>query len=299
MLTNFFPNDGNGVFKIHAIAEDIEGHQFPLGFKTITVDNANAVKPFGALDTPNQGGTASGSDFINWGWVLTPQPNIIPTDGSTIKVWVDGINLGHPTYNIYRSDIATKFPGYANSDGAVGYFYIDTTTYENGLHTIQWTATDSGGNTDGIGSRYFNILNTSQPDSQGLDMSQISAIPSDTSEPLAISTGYNDYQALTQILPGKDGIVKIKAWELDRIKIKLPGKVLSIQGFQLVDNRPSHLPAGFTLDARSGTILWQMGVGFSGTYNYLFVVTDLKGERIKRRITVQVSPKLNRPILKQ
>jgi len=109
MLTNFLPNSGNGTFVIHAIATDFVGKTTTLGTKTIHCNNANAVKPFGAIDTPTQGGSASGSSFINWGWVLTPQPDHIPTDGSTINVYVDGVNLGHPTYNIYRSDIATLF----------------------------------------------------------------------------------------------------------------------------------------------------------------------------------------------
>jgi hypothetical protein len=52
------------------------------------------------------------------------------------------------------------FPGYANSSGAAGYFYLDTRAYKNGVHTIQWVATDDAGNTDGIGSRYFTIQNT-------------------------------------------------------------------------------------------------------------------------------------------
>ncbi|UCH94271.1 MAG: hypothetical protein JSV88_28940 [Candidatus Aminicenantes bacterium] len=159
LLTNFLPNGGNGVFTIQATATDASSHQVSLGTITITCDNANAVKPFGAIDTPTQGGTASGSPFVNWGWVLTPQPNKIPTNGSTIDVWIDGVNVGHPHYNIYRSDIAALFPGYANSNGAAGYFYLDTTAYENGVHTIQWTAKDNAGNTDGIGSRYFTIQN--------------------------------------------------------------------------------------------------------------------------------------------
>ncbi len=160
MLTNFLPNGGNGTYTIDAIAADSEGNQVTLGSKTIICDNAHAVKPFGAIDTPAQGGTASGSSFVNWGWVLTPQPNNIPNNGTTINVYVDGVYLGHPTYNIYRKDIADLFPGYANSSGAVGYFYLDTTAFENGVHTIQWTATDNAGNTDGIGSRYFTIQNT-------------------------------------------------------------------------------------------------------------------------------------------
>jgi hypothetical protein len=88
-------------------------------------------------------------------------PNSIPIDGSTINVWVDGLLLGHPVYNNYRADIATLFPGYANSNGAVGVFSLDTTGYANGVHTIEWSATDTAGNTDGIGSRYFTIQNLS------------------------------------------------------------------------------------------------------------------------------------------
>jgi hypothetical protein len=160
MLTNFLPNGGNGIFTIYARATDTSGHSVTLGSKTITCDNANAVKPFGAIDTPTQGGIASGSNFVVWGWALTPWPNTIPTNGSTINVYVDSVSLGHPGYNIYRPDIAGLFPSYANSNGAAGYFILDTTTYENGVHTIQWVVTDGGGNTDGIGSRYFVIQNS-------------------------------------------------------------------------------------------------------------------------------------------
>ncbi len=100
MLTNSLPNSGNGIFVIHAYASDKEGHTELLGTKTITCDNANAVKPFGAIDVPGQGAATSGK-FWNGGWTLTPLPNTIPTDSSTINVFVDGQNLGHPTYNQY------------------------------------------------------------------------------------------------------------------------------------------------------------------------------------------------------
>jgi len=159
LLTNFLPGGGNGTYSITAIATDKTGNKTTLGTKTIICDNANAVKPFGAIDTPAQGGTASGSSYINWGWALTPQPNHIPADGSTISVLIDGEHAGNPTYNLYRQDIAGLFPDYANSQGAVGYFEFDTTPYYNGVHTIEWIVTDNVGNTDGIGSRYFRIQN--------------------------------------------------------------------------------------------------------------------------------------------
>ena len=94
-----------------------------------------------------------------FGWALTPPAAAIPTDGSTIQVYVDGAALGHPVYNQYRSDIATLFPGYANTDGAVGYFVLDTTALANGIHTIAWSVTDDSGRADGIGSRYFWVQN--------------------------------------------------------------------------------------------------------------------------------------------
>jgi hypothetical protein len=159
MLTNYLPFQGNGTFIIYAKTTDKEGNEVTLGSKTITCDNANAVKPFGALDTPGQGGIASGNAYVNFGWALTPQPNTIPIDGSTINVWVDGVPLGQPVYNQYREDIATLFPNYNNSSGAVGYFYLDTTAYLNGVHTIAWSAKDNADNQDGIGSRYFTIVN--------------------------------------------------------------------------------------------------------------------------------------------
>jgi hypothetical protein len=51
---------------------------------------------------------------------------------------VDGAPLGHPTYNQYRSDVASAFPNYANSQGAIGFAYLDTTKLANGMHTISW-----------------------------------------------------------------------------------------------------------------------------------------------------------------
>jgi hypothetical protein len=176
MLTNFLPFQGNGTFTIYAIAADKEGNEKTLGSKTITCDNANAVKPFGAIDTPDQGGTAAGSAYVNFGWALTPQPNTIPTDGSTINVWVDGVPLGSPVYNKYREDVATLLPGYNNSDGAGGYFYLDTTAYMNGIHTIAWSVKDNAGNQDGIGSRYFTILNIGSDGSKHSGIMQVKHI---------------------------------------------------------------------------------------------------------------------------
>ena len=43
--------------------------------------------------------------------------------------------------------------------GAIGALLIDTTTLTNGVHTIMWGVTDSAGRGEGLGSRYFTVLN--------------------------------------------------------------------------------------------------------------------------------------------
>jgi len=155
LLTNFLPGVsgplGNGTYKLHFIAYNNAGGQTDLGTRTITVDNAHASKPFGTIDTPGQGDTISGNAYVNFGWALTQNPFCIPNDGHTLNVFIDGVMQGHPNYNHSRSDIATLFPGLCNSNGGVGFFYIDTTKLTNGLHTIAWVAYDNQGRVDGIG----------------------------------------------------------------------------------------------------------------------------------------------------
>jgi hypothetical protein len=248
LLTNGLPDGGNGTYTLQAIATDKEGNQVSLGQKTITCDNRNAVKPFGAIDTPGQGGTASGSAFINFAWALTPQPNSIPTDGSTLMVYVDGLPLGHPAYNFYRVDIATLFPGYANSTGAVGYYSLNTSGYVNGVHTLAWLVTDSGGNADGIGSRYFMVQNVAgesvlnganggnfegngskdslqasrAPQNLGRrPASEIAGVPEDWRTPVYVKRGYKDDLLAETVFPEMDGSIRIQIPEVTRIMIYL------------------------------------------------------------------------------
>jgi hypothetical protein len=301
LLTNYLPNGGNGTYTLYAKATDAEGHQVTLGSKTITVDNANAVNPFGAIDSPAQGGTASGSKFINWGWVLTPQPNSIKTDGSTIDVWVDGVNIGHPKYNQYRSDIAKLFPGYANTNGAVGFFYLDTTAYENGIHSIQWTAKDSANNSDGIGSRYFTIINSgnrvpaasySESTSIPGSIRSFDDNPIDASEPVRVKRGYRRELEPTELFPTDSGDIPIEIKEMEPLQIQLASNPTLTPhryiGYLLVGEKLAPLPIGSTLDTQNGTFHWKPGHGFFGNYQFIFI--DQQTNRIKK-VNINIVPK--------
>jgi hypothetical protein len=300
MLTNFLPNGGNGRYNIIAKATDAEGHTVTLGTKTITVDNANAVKPFGAIDTPGQGGIAKGSSFTNWGWALTPKPKKIPTNGSTIKVYVDGVNIGKPQYNLYRKDIATLFPGYANSNGAIGKFILDTTAYENGIHTIHWTATDNAGKIDGIGSRYFTIQNIGSSSAQNKAAAanfhihhptfihELAYTSVDTVEGVKVKRGFNRNIDSTEVYPDDDGNMTLDIEELERVVIHVGEMPGLYSGYQLHGEELRPLPPGSTFDMVKGVFYWVPGPGFVG--NYEFVFFD-RFNNLLKRVTINILPK--------
>ncbi|MGD2085733.1 MAG: hypothetical protein PVH61_06060 [Candidatus Aminicenantes bacterium] len=302
LLTNFLPNGGNGTYKLYAIAEDRTGKSTTLGTKTIFCDNANAVKPFGAIDTPDQGGIAFGSEFVVWGWALTPPsgtpPCEIPTNGSTINVWVDGVKLGNPTYNQYRADIAALFPGYANTDGAAGYFVLDTTAYEDGVHTIQWTVKDDCQRTDGIGSRYFcitngedDLFNTAGSKVNGLNSGDISSIPVNRRNPLKIRKGFAaDKPYITLAVENAAYNIEIK--ELERIEVHLQGAPLSeYSGYLVCGNQLRPLPIGSKLDNSKGIFSWMPGLAFLGDYRLVFIETAPDSKMSCRKyINIKIVP---------
>ncbi len=278
MLTNFLPNNGgakgpgNGMYKLHALAHNQAGAVVDLGVRTIIVDNANATQPFGSIDSPAQGATISGNQYVNFGWALTPLPGMIPTDGSTITVSVDGITLGHPTYNQFRADIANSFPGLANSSGAVGFFYIDTTKLTNGVHTIGWGVWDNKVRGAGIGSRFFTVQN-----------GQIAA-PADSVAPPS-----DDAVASTQAAESSEGVspaiarrgeeLSMDVEEMDRIELKLG----ATSGYSLVDGERLPLPPGSAL--KGGVFYWQLGPAFLGDYTLMFNRPGAAPSRL--RVTVR------------
>jgi len=291
MLTNFLPGGGNGTFKIYAIAKDSSGHETTLGTKTITCDNANAEKPFGAIDTPAQGGEASGGAFRNHGWVLTPMPNSVATNGSTIDVYVDGVYLGNPVYNVYREDVATLFPGYANSGGAHAYFDFDTTGYADGVHTIYWVAEDSAGNADGIGSRYFSIQNSNNERGASPIMGRTQSERLVEDGTVEIIKGFKKNAKPQKMYPDRSGNIAIEIKPLERLELHLsPGARYSTlkKGYQSVGSQVRRLPVGSTLDKERGIFYWHAAAGFHGEFRFVFDFEDERGTVDRRQILVKV-----------
>ncbi|MBM3295267.1 MAG: BACON domain-containing protein [Candidatus Aminicenantes bacterium] len=322
LLTNFLPGGGNGSVTLWAVAQDFEGRTTALGSKAVFCDNANAVEPFGAIDTPAQGGTAFGNPYYNFGWALTPPPKSIPRDGSTIRVWLDGVPLGNPDYGHYRQDIATLFPGYANSTTGVGFYKLDTTRFADGLHSIAWSVIDSAGATAGIGSRYFQIMNAggsasgAGPVMQG---ARLAGLPRDDGAPVYLRRGFDLGSPAGPVFSSPDGERKIEISELDRIAVYLDfedaqegeegqlarAKVLAGAGPARTASRgrpPKHaahlveggelrpLPVGSTFDPENGVFYWQPGPGFVGEYG-LVILGQRDGLMRKIPLRVIIRPK--------
>ncbi|MCP4220086.1 MAG: hypothetical protein GY765_35975 [bacterium] len=293
LLTHFLPNGGNGTYTLYAVATDSVGKTAILGSKTITSDNANAVKPFGAIDTPAPGGTISGNSYTNVGWALTPMPNSIATDGSTIGLYIDGYHKAWSTYNLYRSDIATLFPGYANSDGAMARFFINTNPYPDGMYQIFWVATDSGGNADGIGSRFFNISNSSRTPAAKRTASpnahsfiEIQRMLVDKRK-VIFKKGFNTRGLPAETDVDQLGVAHITLPQWQRIAMNLGGG--DVTGYLAAADGVHRLPIGSTL--KNGTFYWIPGEAFLGDYNLIFVIKGKNNKTVKKHIRISVVPK--------
>ena len=284
MLTNFLPNEGNGTFRIHAYADDVDGHSTLIGSATITCTNATAVRPFGAIDTPRQGETVSGLT-TNFGWVLARTPALAYPPHGTVSVLIDGVAVGSPGGWAARPDLvalfpAATYPGVANALGVAG---IDTTTLSNGLHTIAWIVRADNGRTDGIGSRFFTVSNTttspltsaaivSEPTTARLGAlaEEIAAARGETAG-VRGRRGFDVRAPFRRIRAAAGQPATMYGEELDRFELRFDPRPGTLTGHVRTSDGFAPLPAGSNLDAANGVFTWQPGPGFVHGYDLVFV----------------------------
>lgn len=351
LLTNMLPHvddgqlfGGQGTLTIYAVATDVEGRTSLIGQSQITLANNNISKPFGAIDTPGQGAITNGRP-INFGWVVAPDLNstagdatdiLMPIDGSTIRVYIDGADRGRLTeYNLCRGSVGNPVPAltfcdddvsnvfgnpaplpagtartanptrFRNLDagrGPIGYFTLDTTTMVNGRHEIVWIAVDSQGRGDGIGSRYFYVLNSGSADTATAAARLSADAPVD-----GTASGLGASSSLVESLPfwngtvhGRDGfapdapsmIVPQDADGVRRVRVPQLGRVELLfgpvdSGYLVANGTLRDLPAGSSLDVTTGRFAWIPGPSYLGSYRLVFVRDN---EQIPVEVTVGPVP---------
>ena len=303
LLTWGLWNQGNGPFTLYAFAFDQEGNTVTLGTKTVTADNAGAIKPFGALDTPTYGQTVSGA-FWNYGWALTPSPNAVDTrtcaiTNGNVFMGIDSGSLTPVNYADLRTDIAGFFPGFSNGAGAGGAYYLDTTTLTNGTHQIGWFVVDNCGRADGIGSRFFTVLNGGSvtvdgPPTGGHDIHQDDQVPATVDRGVRLQPDLQDGVVLrvrrlngewTDVPANAAGVHVVEIGQSERVEVQLPvADGATYTGAQMVNSERRALPIGSSLDAEKGIFYWQPAAGFLGRFDLMFASEG--GEQTPVRIIV-------------
>jgi len=325
VLSNMLPNiptsnptgGGVGTFTFYALATDREGHQVVLGRNildhtptTVTVANNTIAKPFGAIDTPAPGATVSGT-LNNFGWALTPDAGagtMIPLDGSTIYAFVDGVPVGRATYNLCRGTVGNPVPAtslcnddvsgifrpggvFRNLDagrGPIGLRPIDTTTLSNGLHTISWGVSDTGGRIEGIGSRYFTVLNPASDvalESAARPVGDEPRAASDAAAlPVAVRTGFDLSQPF-EMAEVVNGVATVTVPQLGRMELHVPG----VSRVSLMANGSVRAaPVGLAVDPVTGVVTWAVGPAHFGTYRLRLEVVPPGASREAVFVTVDV-----------
>jgi len=346
-VPNSQPFGGQGVLTLYAIATDQAGNKKLLGrsfdpnnpgFNTptqISMANDTIAKPFGAIDTPGQGQTISGI-FNNFGWAITPDSNtiadgtdiLVPVNGSTMTVFIDGLPVSLVAYNQCRGDVGNPVPPglYCNDDvsnifgnptpqppgttrtsnptrfrnldaarAPIGAYTFNTATLADGLHTIAWSVTDSAGRNEGIGSRFFIVLNGSADAHSASTEAALRAAPArvlGAAESLHAQPpgtdgvwGRKGFDLSTPWLPlrtNEDGALVVNLPELGRLELWLGASVDA--GYLVADDKLQPLPVGSSLNgSRFG---WTPPAGYVGAYTLVFI---RGGERID--VTVIVGEK--------
>lgn len=242
---------------------------------------------------------------------------LMPVNGATQIVYIDGLPMGPLTYyNLCRGNVGSPVAAgvYCNDDvanifgnptpqpvltprtsnptkhrnldagrGAIGAYWLDTTTLSNGLHTIAWGATDSAGRDEGIGSRYFTVLNGAGDARAGRDESRGDARVLDALQPALGDvwgrTGFDVAAPYAEVAADEAGVRHVEIPDLGRLELWL-GEVE--RGYLVANGTLRDLPLGSRLDPATGQFTWAPGVGYHGTYRLAFV-------RGSERVTVEVT----------
>lgn len=300
LLTNFLPNRGNGTFTLYAFADDADGHATPLGSTRITCTNDQATRPFGAIDTPRQGETISGTSFANFGWVLSRGTvRADPPGGGTVQVAINGAIVGTPGGWTSRPDLSTLFPVslYSGVNTALGVYSFNPAQVGDGVHTIAWIVTDNLGAGSGVGSRHFTIFGGATGAQTSVDATSAltGTLPvrdvdalRDEDGALLARRGYDSERPYGAFERDARGRVTIAGEELDRFEVRL-GERGEYTGSMRVSAELAPLPIGSRMDGT--TFTWAPGAGFLGRYDLVFVRWQDGRPIAKREVRIVLHPK--------
>jgi hypothetical protein len=241
------------------------------------------VRPFGAIDTPEQGATVTGS-HNNFGWVLVRGPAVASpalSAGASVRVVIDGVVVGSPSGWTSRGDLTALFPAstYPGVSHALGVYTFNSAAYANGVHTIAWVVTANNGQADGIGSRFFTVVNSGGALTAAGD-------PFALAGPAVVTPG-DDFGRSARIDAHSASRRLVLARELERIVVDASSSRSgdAYEAYRVVNGRLGALPIGASFDPTRGILYWQPSVGYVGDYD--FVIVNGRKERTQVRVVLR------------
>jgi N-acetylmuramoyl-L-alanine amidase len=120
-----------------------------------------ASTSFAALPFGRFGGRADGVGAANalngvvglQGWALDDE------GVRAVDILVDGVVDGRAIYGRSRPGVLAMYPGYPNADGAGYAYYLDTTHYLNGTHTVQPRVKSISGEISFLSPKVYQFFN--------------------------------------------------------------------------------------------------------------------------------------------
>lgn len=273
-------------------------------FVSLTFNNLSRTQPFGTIDLPSVGGIAFGSDYNNEGWILTLGPNNIDVTQNQpcrnggglnrIDLFLDGVTVplaNNQTcrFGNARPDVQATFtgpgfnayPAFGNLPNVGVRWTVDTTQITDGLHQIAWIVRDSNGDQDGVGSRFYTVANGTTAPAQPVSdakigpslrdpfgigrMELVNRVP--TNE-VSVIRGFDDFAASEPANRLLDGSWITTAQLGKKILVDLGQPVTG--GFVLAGDERLPLPAGTTLDLKTGRFHWYVIPPFYGPFRLEF-----------------------------
>ncbi len=145
----------NGAHTVEVLIYTADNRVFPLGRRTITIDNTLNQQPFGTVDLPGIGAAYNASSsFPVLGWALD-------TDGiQRVDVQIDDGSTQPVMYGDARPDVAVAFPDLPIALYSGFIANIDTTRIPDGVHQLTVYAIDRQGLRRQLGRRTIQILNS-------------------------------------------------------------------------------------------------------------------------------------------
>jgi N-acetylmuramoyl-L-alanine amidase len=154
-VTGFMANRfSNGPHTVEIRVVTVDGIVHGLGRRTININNSINQAPFGFMDIPDGSGVYNVSGaFPVSGWAAD-------TDGmQRIEILLDNQIVQGGVYGDPRPDVGATFPDFTGAMFSGWISNIDTTRYQNGIHTLTVRAIDRAGMENTIGHRTVQIIN--------------------------------------------------------------------------------------------------------------------------------------------